>query len=254
MINVVYRKMGLRINAVWFIDDIDKIINTSNADIIFFHKIKIDRNRSAIMKKQDSLITDLTNPLPEIFQDFSKNYRYQINKANRENIECCVYDSKDIKNSMRILDEFKGQYEEFVQLKGIKNTYNQSAMGRYIENGNVILTKAYKDGIDYAQHIYVSDQKRSCLLYSVSNFRTNKLDTNLIGRANKYLHWFDIQYFSNKGFEVFDWGGISSLSNPNGIDNFKIKFGGKECSYYNLIIGRTVLGKLAVFLMKLKSP
>lgn len=52
--------------------------------------------------------------------------------------------------------------------------------------------------------------------------------------------------------QILDWGGISSIDNPNGIDFFKKGFGGIECSYYNVIIGKTIKGKLVVWLIKLK--
>ena len=38
------------------------------------------------------------------------------------------------------------------------------------------------------------------------------------------------------GIENYDWGGISSLDNPNGIDKFKMAFGGSPIFYYNVMI------------------
>lgn len=223
MVNVTYKKKGLNINA--------------------------------IIGKQFTLITDLTILPEEIFKQFSKNYRYEINRGKKEKVKCISYNSLDLKNDSSLLSSFKKEYEDFVKLKKIANAYNKFAMEQYIESGNIILTKAYSDEEDYAQHIYVyedDNRKIARLLYSVSNFRTKGVDRNLIGRANKYLHWYDIQYLCNHNINILDWGGISSIDKTNGVDKFKKEFGGHEHSYYNVIIGKSLIGKLAVSLMKLK--
>ncbi|MBQ2936393.1 MAG: hypothetical protein IJD96_09185, partial [Lachnospiraceae bacterium] len=76
-------------------------------------------------------------------------------------------------------------------------------------------------------------------------------DQSMIGRANKRLHWEDMKYFKEKGLVRYDWGGISDFENPNGIDEFKLKFGGDKITYYNVFTGNSLLGKLAVTAMKL---
>lgn len=188
----------------------------------------------------------------EIFKEFNKNYRYEINRAGKEGVNCISYLSEDLKDNPDILASFKREYTNFVKLKGIANSYNEPAMQQYIANGNVLLTKALKDKQSYAQHVYLYDNRIARLLYSVSNFRTKDLDPNFVGRANKYLHWYDIQHLCEHKIEVLDWGGISSIENLNGIDKFKKGFGGKEHTYYNIIIGKSLMGKLAISMMKLK--
>ncbi|AEE91897.1 conserved protein of unknown function [Tepidanaerobacter acetatoxydans Re1] len=256
MINVTYKKKYFKINAVWFCKDIEVIVDRSRGDFIFLHGIDksvLDTNRkNAIINKQFSLITDLKAEPEEIFKEFNKNYRYEINRAGKEGVNCISYLSEDLKDDPDILASFKMEYTNFVKLKGIVNSYNEPAMQQYIANGNVLLTKALKDKQSYAQHVYLYDNRIARLLYSVSNFRTKDLDPNFAGRANKYLHWHDIQYLHKHKIEVLDWGGISSIENLNGIDKFKKGFGGKEHTYYNIIFGKSLIGKLAISMMKLK--
>ena len=57
---------------------------------------------------------------------------------------------------------------------------------------------------------------------------------NAIGRANKYLHWNDWLLLKKMGIVEYDWGGIASYDNPNGIDKFKMSFGGEYRKYYNI--------------------
>lgn len=251
MVNIVYKKKGLKINAVWFCNDIDKLINMTNADIVFLHDVNFNKYKSSAIKKQYSLQTDLRMSSEEIFMSFSKNYRYEINRARKEDIKCIVYKSNDLENNIYLLNEFKKEYDDFVNLKKIKNAYNELAMNQYIKTNSVMLTKAFRNDINYAQHIYVCDEKNVRLLYSVSNFRTRGLDSNLIGRANKYLHFYDIEYFCKNGFEKYDWGGVHSKDASDGVDKFKREFGGDECSYYNILVGKSFVGKIAIKLIEL---
>lgn len=62
-----------------------------------------------------------------------------------------------------------------------------------------------------------------------------------------------MKLFAGIGIQKYDWGGISSLTEPNGIDVFKMKFGGDLTTYYNVITGQTPLGKLAMLVLKKKG-
>jgi len=77
------------------------------------------------------------------------------------------------------------------------------------------------------------------------------LNSTQVGMANKRLHWADIVHFKNFGLTTYDWGGISDFDNPNGIDNFKMKFGGNKIEYNVNIVGISALGKFIVFLKRL---
>lgn len=252
MINVTYIKKGFKINSIWFGKDIDNAFTGSKADFIFIHGYPRDNYKKALVDKQSSLITDLSMPLEEIFQKFNRTYKRQIKKAKNDQIEIRQYDSKELKDKSYLLDSFKKDYERFVKLKGIKNFYNEGAMTKYVEGDNITLTKAFKGEVIYAQHIFIHDHEITRLLYTVSNFRGDEIDKNRIGTFNKYLHWKDIEYFKDNNFKVLDWGGMNSKENTNGIDVFKRGFGGKEVDYYNVIIGKSLLGKLALLFLKLK--
>lgn len=252
MVSIIYKKYGLKINAIWFCNDEDILISQSKADLVFLHGADNNTFKSGIVNLQHTLITDLQDVSEDIFKQINKNYRYEINRSKKENVRCMVFEAAQLKKDIKIIENFKREYDDFTKLKGIDNTYNESAMEKYIENGNLMLTKAFQDKEDYAQHVYVCDGINARLLYSVSNFRSEGIDRNLIGRANKHLHWNDIEYLKGNGYKVLDWGGVSNIVDPNGIDLFKKGFGGQEKEYYNIIIGKSLLGKLAVLAKKVK--
>lgn len=252
MIDVIYKKWGLKINSIWFSDDIDSIVKASKSDIIFIHGTSNHEYKNALITNQLSLYTDLTLSLDEIFKGFSKGYRNEINKSEKDDFQYAIYNSMDLKNNPYLLASFKKEYGNFTKLKGIKNTYNEAAMYKYIEEGKALITKVFKGEENLVQNIYVFDSEITRGLYTVSNFRLQNLDSHMVGRANRCINWWDIQYFKRQNLKLYDWGGINSKDKKNGVDLFKERFGGKEVSYYNVIIGKSFLGKLAVKLLKLK--
>ena len=104
------------------------------------------------------------------------------------------------------------------------------------------------DGETLSVHTYLDLGDTARLYHSCSLFRDRKEEAALIGRSNKRLHWEDMLYFKNKGFTTYDWGGISSFDNPNGIDTFKLSFSGDverdRHTYYNGQIPVTLKGRI----------
>jgi lipid II:glycine glycyltransferase (peptidoglycan interpeptide bridge formation enzyme) len=58
-----------------------------------------------------------------------------------------------------------------------------------------------------------------------------------IGLANRYLHYKDIEYFKEKKYKIYDFGGISKNKNEDelNIAKFKQGFGGRELFYADYI-------------------
>ena len=109
------------------------------------------------------------------------------------------------------------------------------------------------DGQVLAMHAYVRDPliRRARLLYSASHFRGTD-DTaarNLIGRANRLLHWHEIESLHEQRYLQYDLGGIPiDDSDPakNAIARFKREFGGTEVTEYNGYRANSLLGRLAI--------
>lgn len=62
-------------------------------------------------------------------------------------------------------------------------------------------------------------------LYAVSAELPDELRREA-GHISRWLCWQDIQYYKEKGYRVYDWGGISKHGELSGIDEFKKSFGG----------------------------
>ncbi len=250
MIDFIYKKRGIKINGVWFYEDDAEVFRNSSADVVFFHGIDDPGLKNSVVIPQKSLITDLNRPLQEVFGAFSNACRNKIHKAERMDLAFSVYDGAALKAAPELLVSFKREFDDFSNLKGIVNLYNEAAMEKYVEKNGLFLTMVEKNGIVYARHILISDGKHTRLLHSVSNFRNKELDKKITANANPLLHWKEIEYLHERNFEMYDWGGITNEEEPKGVDFFKMEFRGRLHRYNNVLVAKTLKGKAALLVMK----
>ncbi|MFG6367081.1 MAG: aminoacyltransferase [Lachnospiraceae bacterium] len=255
MIDTSYRKKFLTVNQIWYPNALsisELLRQRRNADILFVHGVPIEETKGSFRGWQEyhTCMNDLTLPEDKIFAEINKNVRYECRRSERDDIEIRFYKKADIAADKTILSIFADIYEKMYQSKGIVEKFNLTAVQKYLETGNICFSAVWRQNEPIVFHSYICDAYDTRLLHSASCFREESADQNLIGRANKKLHWEDMKYFKEKGVLRYDWGGISDFENPNGIDAFKLKFGGEKITYYNVFAGNTQLGKLAVTAMK----
>ena len=109
----------------------------------------------------------------------------------------------------RTLSSFCDFYDRFAAQKGLE-MLDRSGLVRYASSGVLDLSQAKDpDGEVVVWHAHLLTQKRVRLLYSASLFRETEDNQrrNLIGRANRYLHWGDMLRFRTTGLSLYDFGG-----------------------------------------------
>ncbi|MBR2282465.1 MAG: hypothetical protein IJ863_07590 [Spirochaetales bacterium] len=228
---------------VWFeqflsIDDLNRL----KAECKGIDYVVIHGNRASIEGKgfkssrQYSLVSDLTSSNEELLNLMTKTIRNEINRSERENVEVLFHSSQDLKSSLGIIDGFARMYHEMYAQKGMESVQLPTKeLAGYIDANQLIVSIAKIDGKPVVYHSHVYGDGCSRLLHSCSEFRVaDNATRNAIGRANKYLHWTDIQRLKDMGTEKYDWGGVSSFDNPNGIDRFKMAFGPEPVEYCNI--------------------
>lgn len=198
--------------------------------------------------KQESLFSDLYMSDSQLLSLMTKTIRNEINRAERENVEVEYYSNES--DCFEVLNAFSKMYREMYEQKGLKGIeLPVKELSGYIKAKQLLISCAKIDGKPIVFHSYVYGDRNSRLLHSCSEFRTEDNATrNAIGRANKYLHWRDMLYLKNNAVMNYDWGGVSSLSNPNGIDQFKLSFGATPLVYFNFTIPLTIKYKVYSFL------
>lgn len=252
MIEAVYRKKSIRICQIWFAEK--EVKPHDKADLIFFHGIpRESTERNSLSTPFHTLISNLTLSQEELQSVINKNVRYEIRRNVKEPVECRVFTSKDLLENPMVVKQFADMYELMYKEKGKKKTFNMVQLQAYLKKDAFVLTGVYEEDNPLVFHSYIVGEDKVRLLHSVSDFRNESADANLIARANKRLHFEDLCMFQTQGKKTYDWGGVSSLENPNGIDAFKFKFGGSPLTYYNVYLGGSLLGKTVVALLKLKN-
>lgn len=194
-----------------------------------------ERPIGAVPQKFETLLSDLREDEETILSHYSKNCRYEVRRAPKEGVVCVAKCGKEI-TEQDIL-AFTDFFEQFWASKGI--SYNEkekcrAMMRQYAAAGAMALTTASIGDKLLVYHTYILDKRRVRLYQSASQFRTDEsITTNIIGFANRYLHYQDMLFFKNKGKEQYDWGGAGRTEDVESITKFKESFGGKPAIFYN---------------------
>ena len=253
MKEIIYKKKFIKINHIWF--NTKKINELKKADIIFFHNTSKNVSKNSYLYIQKSLITNLNINNDELFNNISKTAKNEIRRSIKDNIKNIEYSSKFLKNNSQILNEFEDCYNKMYKSKGLNVKLNKKLVKQYINANMFLLTVAIYNKKSIVFHSYIIENNKARLLHSCSDFRNKDNNKNLIGRANKFLHYKDMIMLKSKNIKDYDWGGITSFQKPNGIDKFKINLSGnsKQIKYYNEIIPTSIKGYLLVKILKIKN-
>ena len=235
---------------IWFETKIDNI--GGGYDKLLIHGIsQCDvALKDCISCEQETLISDLSCSEDELRAKMTKTIKNEINRCVRENVVAKSYEGQAITDDL--LSEFATMYHEMYEEKEIHGHYLPiSELKEYAKQKALIITTAEINNKVVVYHSYIKDDLHSRFLQSCSEFRVaDSAMRNAIGRANKYLHWHDWLLLKNVGVIEYDWGGIASYDNPNGIDKFKMSFGGEYRKYYNISAVCSLRAKLYTLLRK----
>jgi lipid II:glycine glycyltransferase (peptidoglycan interpeptide bridge formation enzyme) len=203
--------------------------------------------RHPTFKPVQTSAIDLTAPLEDISAPLSKNTRYKINRAEREGFTPRLVTNPTVEEGSL----YAHYYDTFAKHKGLPPC-NRAKL-RALSSSAALLLSSISDGDGnlLAGHAYVKDDSvgRVRLLYSASHYRSSEdsSERNKIGRANRFLHWYEILTLKNLGFRLYDLGGIpldSTDHEKNAIARFKLEFGGKLLVEYSGLFPTNLLGKV----------
>lgn len=231
-------------------------------ELFYYNKDKIESKADIVLLKQSrcefkgcskfiTLHIDLEKEMQEIEADFKKNTRYEIRRAeSKDNLEYKYITSEEDSD----FTKFLSFYDEFAVAKSLRPC-NKKLLKRLIDNKNLLVSYIESDDSYLVLHYYIADGTRARLLYSASRFRQveDNQVRNLIGRANRFLHKADIEFFKMKAYKILDLGGIAedeSNRDTEQIDAFKKSFGGERVVEYSGKIGSSILGKIVLGLKK----
>lgn len=255
IVRSTYKKSILKIQNVWFANegDIPEILNQSKkmgVDVLNIHGVRFSRKPEK-WNEQYTIVSDLNETEEEILSKIRKNYRYEIRRTEKEGVVIRQYDGREFADKKVLLDTFEETYNQMYRDKGMKTVFNRAQVEEYLRTNCMLVTIGFFDETPYVFHSYIYNKNNARFYYSTSSFRSDKDIAALIGRINKATHWHDMKMFKKMGVTNYDWGGVSDKNASNGIDKFKIGFGGHIDKYYNKFIGVSLKGKMAIKLRKM---
>lgn len=196
-------------------------------------------------------VIDLTADAETIRSRYSKEVRYEVRRAAREDICYRLFERLE----QSLIEELRDKYFAFcdsIRMPSLKSNFDEAEIRQMADANNVLVTKAeYENGWVY--HIYQVDGRTAMLWFSFSDYRKEGGNRSMAGWANRGLHDFDIMHLKEAGYQTYDFGNIASEDAPNEIDKFKLSFGGTPVTAYCCFVGNTGKGKCLIALRQIKT-
>ena len=149
------------------------------------------------------------------------------------------------------VDDFIEFFDRFASVKGLPPAPAER-LHTLAAAGALDLTKVTRHDEALVWHAYLRAGNRARLLHSASLYREqgDTVTRNLIGRANRYLHWHDLLRYKDSAVRVFDFGGWYEGSDDEEllrINAFKEEFGGRVVREFHCAVPASVRGRIVLF-------
>lgn len=255
MVLTTYKKKGIRLTHVWFSteNELRELAKgKASTDVFYIHGAKyIDLPCSIMVFDQFSLIKHISKNESEIWATFGKHLRKFINRSVSEGTTIRLLSGPDITDE--ILSTCLRLYNKMKEDKGVPGTFNTALAKQYATAGNLLVSLAVVDDTVVGFKASILDAHHLRGWVSAFAFREGEFDAQVISRAHQLLEWETMRHCCHNGITSYDFGGIDSFENPNGIDNFKMAFAkeGERVTYDNFLMGSSLLGKAGIAAYKL---
>jgi len=236
---VEYSTRFKRCAEAWF----DEAEPVGPYDVVIRHRAPVrgtDRATSVFY----TLRVDLTRSEDEIFKGFTRNTRAQIRKS----VESDDFRFEFLHEPTLLqLQEFVEFYDQFADSKGLPRLF-MPRMQAHMRSGLLSLTKVTASDRALAWHANVIRNAHVGIMFSASHHRSEDLPEarKMIGRANRRLHWEEMQHYRNRGLGIYDFGGWYEGSDDQEkllINRFKEEFGGSKVLAFTVIEDRSLRAK-----------
>ena len=238
---IVFRRRGIRIGEVYF--DAAGARDLGHVDlvrVVCAFSPPVEHGS----RERHTLVIDLADDEDRLLEQMSKDTRSKIRRAMQKDP---LRVEGSAQPSSAAVDAFSDFYDRFAEAQSVSPAF-RPRLHALANQGNLVLTTASdEDGAVLVQHAYVAARARGYMLYSASVLAQSADSSvrNLIGRANRYLHWHDIRLFKDRGYDVYDFGGLDVTGRSDktaGIARFKRGFGGEVRPVYSSTNARSLLG------------
>lgn len=251
---VAFRRRGMTIGEAYFdpaAADAPGLLRADLVRIVAAPSPVSDRG----WRKRHTLVLDLGDDEDALLAQMHKETRSKIRRAaDRDLVEV----AGAARPTEAEVDAFADFYDRFAALQSVAPVFRPRLYALAARGSLVLTTAADADGEALVRHAYVAVGGRGYMLYSGSVLAESgdSATRNLVGRANRYLHWHDIRLFKERGFDLYDFGGLDvdeRTPKTAGIARFKRGFGGRVVPVYSLTKARSLRGAAAQRILSLRG-
>lgn len=184
---------------------------------------------------KNTLVSYLTEDEESIVSHISKNGRYEIRRAAKENVVCeCKIGKELTANEIRQFADFFQKFWESKGRAGVKTDDYIREIEEYAKQEAIAIATARLGEKILVYHTYIVGDDFVRLYQSASQFRLEEeIPHQLIGMANRLLHKEDMLFFKRQGKKIYDWGGAGKGEEVASITKFKESFGGQPMQVYD---------------------
>ena len=236
---VTLKRKFITVGELWF----DEQPDTTPVDLLLYYHWS-QPGREAYSREFYSIEIPLTPAPEQLLGAMKKDTRYEITRAGKDALTVDFWTEPD----EATLDSFCTFFDAFAASRGLSSA-NRPWLSEYARAGQLTLSCASLEGVPLVWHSYYRGPRWARLLMSASDFRSNpdKAFRNLVGRANRFLHWNDMLQFKDSGVDFYDLGGWYEGSEDQQklrINQFKEEFGGAVNKRYYSMHPVTLKGQM----------
>lgn len=245
---ILYRRRFISVAECWY----SAPVESCRADLLCCLQLALPLNdaRSSDFK---TIWIDLRKPEEQLLREMSKTTRNEVRRALQERFSSESW-HKDAKHRLEDFWRFFEQHS--VTPKGIAEVRRWTRA--HADHGSLDLSRmSSEDGKVLVWHAYYRDGEHARLKYSVSISRN--ADTTVgavIGRANRLLHWQDMQRFKIDGLIMYDLGGWYAGTADEKllrVNKFKEGFGGECSAAFHCTRALTTKGRIYLWAVAARS-
>lgn len=250
MVLTTYNKNGVRLTHVWFASAEELFTlatERSSVDLLLVHGYEhADLPHSVHLSTQHSLIKTLDRDPDAVYQTFGKHLRKFVQRSISEGTTIRLLSGSEI--TSEVLKTCLQLYNKMKEDKKLPGTFNTALARNYAAFGNLLVSLAYVGDTVVGFKASIVDDRNLRGWVSAFAFREEEFDSQVVSRAHQLLEWETMRHCCHNGIKFYDFGGIDSFENPNGIDKFKMTFAkeGKRVTYDNFLLGTSLLGKVVI--------
>ncbi len=246
---IYFRSRGALFGECWFDDESPAADSNVDVDVLAFRQLSSPLAASHCTPLL-TLVSELTPDADKLLADFDRNCRRNITQADRRDGLWMEFTARPGPH----LRDFCDFYDEFAKQKRLRPADSVWLQGACDAN-RLALATVWRGNEPLVRHGYVVGGKTILLHCSASLFRKQDPEyRSLIARANRWLHWRSMLYFSEHGATQYDWGGLfEDETTPDrvGINRFKKEFGGRPVRRFDCLVARSARGHLRLGIKRL---